>query len=192
MELDPGITQAARDYFNLKDDPKLTIFHEDARTFLNRRAFQTPEVEQYDAILMDTFTSSTIIPFQLTTVETAERLRRLLKPDGVLIVNTITSLYGPKSGVFHGIYKAFSNSFSTMMIFLVNAPDPRYAYALQNIILVAMGDTASTVSPTPDAKFSKLLANQWLEPFAPDPSVPAFTDAFAPVERYALVQHRNN
>ena len=192
VELDPGITQAARDYFNLKDDPKLTIFHEDARTFLNRRAFQTPEVEQYDAILMDTFTSSTIIPFQLTTVETAERLRRLLKPDGVLIVNTITSLYGPKSGVFHGIYKAFSNSFSTMMIFLVNAPDPRYAYALQNIILVAMGDTASTVSPTPDAKFSKLLANQWLEPFAPDPSVPAFTDAFAPVERYALVQHRNN
>ena len=187
VELDPGVTQAARDYFNLKDDERMKIFHEDARTFLNR-AFIDENFGQYDAIFMDTFSSSTVIPFQLTTVETAARLRKLLKPDGVLIVNIIASVYGPKSGVFHGIYKAFSNSFTTMMIFPVNAPDPNYAYALQNIILVAMGDTVSTVSPTPDAKFSNLLAHQWLKPFVPDPGVPAFTDSFAPVERYALVQ----
>ncbi|MBQ9419124.1 MAG: fused MFS/spermidine synthase [Synergistaceae bacterium] len=188
VELDPGVTQAARDYFDLKDDPRLTIFHEDARTFLNRNAFDENETGKYDAIFMDTFTSATVIPFQLTTVETAERLRRLLKPDGVLIVNIIASVYGPKAGVFHGIYKAFSNSFSTMMIFPANAPDPKYALALQNVILVAMGDTVSTVSPNPDARFLKLLSNQWLEPFTPDPKVPAFTDSFAPVERYALVQ----
>ena len=187
VELDPGVTQAARDYFDLKDDKRLKIFHEDARTFLNR-AFFDENSEQYDAIFMDTFTSPAIIPFQLTTAETAERLRKILKPDGVLIVNIIASVYGRKAGVFHGIYKAFSNSFTTMMIFPANAPGTRYAYALQNIILVAMGDTASTVSPTPDAKFSRLLAHQWLDPFTPDPSVPAFTDAFAPVERYALVQ----
>lgn len=187
VELDPGITQAARDYFYLKDDDRLKIFHEDARTFLNR-AFSDENFGQYDAIFMDTFTSATVIPFQLTTVETAARLRKLLKPDGALIVNIIASVYGPKSGVFHGIYKAFSNSFTTMMIFPANAPDPKYAYALQNIILVAMGNMASTVSPTPDAKFSNLLAHQWLEPFTPDSHVPAFTDSFAPVERYALIQ----
>ena len=187
VELDPGITQAARDYFYLKDDDRLKIFHEDARTFLNR-AFFDENFGQYDAIFMDTFTSATVIPFQLTTVETAARLRKLLKPDGTLIVNIIASVYGPKSGVFHGIYKAFSNSFTTMMIFPANAPDPKYAYALQNIILVAMGNTVSTVSPTPNSKFSNLLAHQWLEPFTPDSSVPAFTDSFAPVERYALIQ----
>lgn len=187
VELDPGVTQAARDYFNLKDDRRLKIFHEDARTFLNR-AYADDNLEQYDAVFMDTFSSATVIPFQLTTMETAERLRKLLKPDGVLIVNIIASVYGPKSGVFHGIYKAFSNSFSTMMIFPANAPQPRYAYALQNLILVAMGNTASTVSPTPEAKYLRLLSHQWLEPFTPDPSVPAFTDAFAPVERYALIQ----
>lgn len=187
VELDPGVTEAAREYFDLKDDDNMRIFHEDARTFLNRA--EHGRVEQYDAIFMDTFNSWTSIPFQMTTVETADRLRKFLKPDGVLIVNTIASLYGPKSGVFHGIYKAFSNSFSTMMIFLANAPDPIYAYALQNVILVAMGDTASTVSPAPDAKFSGLLSHQWLEPFVPDHNVPAFTDSFAPVERYTLVQH---
>ena len=190
VELDPGITQAARDYFNLKDDPRLKIFHEDARTFLNR-AFLNEDSEQYDAIFMDTFSSATVIPFQLTTVETAARLRKLLKPDGVLIVNTIASLYGPKSGVFHGIYKAFSTSFTTMMIFPVNASAHQYAYALQNIILVAMGDAASMVYTNPDAKYSELLAHQWLEPFVPDNSVPAFTDSFAPVEKYALLQQVN-
>ena len=189
VELDPGVTETAKKYFNLEESPNMRIFHEDARTFLNRA--KRDGFEQYDAIFMDTFSSWIVIPFQLTTTETAERLRELLKPDGTLIVNIIASVYGPKSGVFHGIYKAFSNSFSTMMVFPANAPDPKYAYALQNIILVAMGDTASQISPTPDAKYAGLLANQWLEPFVPDPNVPAFTDAFAPVERYALVQSMN-
>lgn len=187
VELDPGVTDAARKYFDLKDDDNMRIFHEDARTFLNRSEHGSDE--QYDAIFMDTFNSWTSIPFQVATVETAERLRKFLKPDGVLIVNIIASLYGPKSGVFHGIYKAFSGAFSTMMIFPANAPDPKYAYALQNIILVAMGDMASTVSPAPDAKFAGLLSHQWLEPFVPDHNVPAFTDSFAPVERYTLLQH---
>ena len=187
VELDPGVTDTARKYFFLQDNPNMRIFHEDARTFLNRAAHDGSE--KYDAIFMDTFSSWTVIPFQMTTIETAQHLRELLKPDGALIVNIIASVYGPKSGVFHGIYKAFANPFTTMMVFPVNAPDPRYAAALQNIILVCMGDTASTVSPAPDAKFAGLLSHQWLDPFVPDPKVPAFTDAFAPVERYALVQN---
>ena len=187
VELDPGITQAARDYFNLKDDQRLKIFHEDARTFLNQR-FHSENVEKYDAIFMDIFSSATVIPFQLTTVETAARLRNLLKPDGVLIVNIIASIYGSKSGVFHGIYKAFSNSFTTMMIFPAYASDPKYSHALQNIILVATPFAVPSVSPRPNTKYSNLLSHQWLEPFVPDNSVPAFTDSFAPVERYALVQ----
>ena len=124
----------------------------------------------------------------MTTVETASLLRELLKPDGVLIVNIIASVYGQKAGVFHGIYKAFSSAFSTMMIFPANAPDPKYARALQNIILVGAGDLSLSAPLTPDAKFSDLLSHQWLEPFTPDSVVPAFTDAFAPVERYTLLQ----
>ena len=184
VELDPGITDVARKYFALQDDPKLQIFHEDARTFLNRAGSE--KIEPYDAIFMDTFNSAIVIPFQLTTVEAGSRLRKLLKPDGVLVVNIISSVYGPKSGVFHGIYKAFSQSFGTMMIFPANAPDPKYAAALQNIMLVA-GDSVPEALASGD-KISALLSHQWLEPFSPDPVVPAFTDSFAPVERYALIQ----
>ena len=187
VEIDPGVTETARKYFNLEDNPNMRIFHEDARTFLNRAKHDG--LGEYDAIFMDTFSSWIVIPFQMTTVETAQHLRELLKPDGTLIVNIIASMYGPKSGVFHGIYKAFSNSFSTMMIFPANAPDPKYAMALQNIILIGMGNMPSSLNTTPNATFANLLSHQWLEPFVPDAKIPAFTDAFAPVERYALAQN---
>ncbi|MBQ6971304.1 MAG: fused MFS/spermidine synthase [Synergistaceae bacterium] len=184
VELDPGITETARKYFALSDNPNMRIFHEDARTFLNRA--EREKIEQYDAVFMDTFTSATVIPFQLTTVEAGRKLRSLLKPDGVLIVNIISSVYGAKSGVFHGIYKAFAQSFGTMMIFPANAPEKPYARALQNIMLIA-GDIVPSTGLSRD-KYAPLLSHQWLEPFAPDPVVPAFTDAYAPVERYALIQ----
>lgn len=184
VELDPGVTETARKYFYLEDNPNLTIYHEDARTFLNRAAYDG--IEPYDAIFMDTFNSATVIPFQLATIEAGAKLRSLLKPDGVLIVNIIASIYGQKSGVFHGIYKAFSQSFNMMMIFPVNASEAKYAYALQNIILVA-GEAVPN-APLSGDKYEYLLSHQWLDPFVPDSSVPAFSDGFAPVERYALMQ----
>lgn len=184
VELDPGVTEAARKYFFLKDDPNMTIYHEDARTFLNRA--MRDKIEPYDAVFMDTFNSWTSIPFQMTTVETAAKIREILKPDGVLIINIIASIYGPKSGVFQGIYKAFSKSFNTMMIFPVNAPGMKYSHALQNIILAASAGNISLNEP--DERYKPLLSHQWLDTFTPDPVVPAFTDAFAPVERYSLIQ----
>ncbi len=188
VELDPGVTEVAREYFYLKDSDNLRIFHEDARTFLNREGKYNPG--QYDAIFMDTFGSWIVIPFHMTTVETAMHLKELLKPGGVLIVNTISSVRGPKAGVFNGIYKAFQTAFPTMMIFPATAPDPRYAFSQQNIMLVAMADASlNNLAPvTSDSEFADLLSHQWLEPFVPDSHVPAFTDAFAPVEKYALMQ----
>ena len=189
VELDPGVTDVAKKFFYLKDDDNLRIFHEDARTFLNREGKYNPG--QYDAIFMDTFGSWIVIPFHMTTVETAAHLKELLKPGGVLIVNIIAAIHGPKSGVFQGIYKAFQTSFPTMMIFPATAPEPRYAAAQQNIMLVAMAN--SPVFPefmvfAENNKFGELLSHQWLEPFVPDKNIPAFTDAFAPVEKYALMQ----
>ena len=187
VELDPGITEAARLYFDLKDSPNLRIFHEDARTFVNRAARNG--TGPYDAVFMDVFGSWYSIPFQMTTVEAAMRLRNILAPDGVLIANVIAALHGPRSGVFHGLYAAFSRAFPRMMIFPASAPGAEYAYALQNLMLVCLrSDALPPVAAAPDAHFAPLLANQWLEPFTPDPRVPAFTDAFAPVERYALAQ----
>ena len=187
VELDPGITEASRRYFELKDSPDLRIFHEDARTFINRAA--RDGLGPYDAVFMDVFGSWYSIPFQMATLEAAYRIKNIMAPDGVLIANIISALHGPRSGVFHGIYAAFSRVFPRMMIFPASAPDARYVYAQQNLMLVALkSDVPPAVPSAPDDHFAGLLVHQWLEPFTPDPNVPAFTDAFAPVERYALVK----
>ena len=67
MEIDPGLTKLAKQYFNLTDNPRLTIFHEDGRTFLNRCE------KKYDAVFMDAYKSMLTIPYQLTTREAVRR-----------------------------------------------------------------------------------------------------------------------
>ena len=187
VELDPGITEAARRYFSIPEDPHLRIFHEDARAFLNRAARDPERRDSYDAVFMDVFGSWYSIPFHLTTVEAAQRMHDLLRPDGVLIVNVISSLQGPRSGVFHGIYAALESIFPRLLIFPASASDPRYALSLQNLMIVAFrSPELPAVPPVPDPAVVSLLEHQWLEGF--QALVPAFTDAFAPVERYALIQ----
>lgn len=185
VELDPGITEAARKYFDLKDNNNMRIFHEDARTFINKNNNLNNDLK-YDAVFMDVFNSWYSIPFHMTTVEAAAAIKKLMKPDGVLIMNVLTSLYGPRSGVFHGIYAAFAKSFPVMMIFPATAPEPRYVYSHQNIMLVALCSENPSVPPAPDVMTALLLANQWRGAFKPE--IEAFTDEFAPVERYSLVQ----
>ena len=189
VELDPGVTEAARKYFDLKDDPDMRIFHEDARTFINRNSISFNNISddlKYDAVFMDVFNSWYSIPFHVTTQEAAAGIKKLLKPDGLLIMNILTAIHGPRSKVFHGIYAAFAKSFPVLMIFPASAPEPRYAYSVQNIMLVALCSDNPQVPPAPNYSTAALLANQWRVPFTPE--IPAFTDQFAPVERYALVQ----
>jgi len=36
IEIDPMLTKLAKEYFNLKESPRLNIYHEDGRVFLNK------------------------------------------------------------------------------------------------------------------------------------------------------------
>jgi spermidine synthase len=57
VEIDPGLTRLAKKYFNLPDDPRLNIIHDDGRIFLNRTK------NRYDAVFMDAYKSLITIPF---------------------------------------------------------------------------------------------------------------------------------
>ncbi|GHV34336.1 hypothetical protein FACS1894187_04690 [Synergistales bacterium] len=191
VEIDPGITETARKYFYLRDNPNLTIYHEDARTFLNRAAEQ-PASGKYDAVFADVFGSWYSIPFHVTTVETAQRMYNLLPDDGVLISNVISAIDGPKSGVLRGIYAAVSQVFPQVMIFPAQRPEPQFAQLRQNVMIVALKRPASggdimeeTASSTQTPEITSMLTHLWSGPFSP--TVP-FTDAFAPVERLALME----
>jgi spermidine synthase len=177
VELDPGITDIAREYFYLSDRPGQAIYHEDARMFLNREAISSKG--KYDAIFEDVFGSSYNIPFHMTTVECMSRIRDLLSPDGVFVVNIISSI---DHNLFSGIYSSVSASFPTVMIFPATYPND--ASRRQNIMIVALAAKSSPEAVPESAHIESLLAHKWTRPFSP--KIAAFTDTFAPVEKYTI------
>jgi spermidine synthase len=79
VEIDSELSEIGRRFFDM-NNPRLHLYHEDARPFLRRSD------ARYDAISVDTYRQP-YIPFYLTTVEFFETARERLAPGGVLIVN---------------------------------------------------------------------------------------------------------
>ncbi len=79
VEIDPELSEIGREYFDM-NNPRLHLFHEDARPFLRRID------AEYDQISVDAYRQP-YIPFYLTTVEFFETVRDRLRPGGVLVVN---------------------------------------------------------------------------------------------------------
>jgi spermidine synthase len=79
VEIDGELSDIGREYFDM-NNPRLHLYHEDARPFLRR-------IEaRYDQISVDAYRQP-YIPFYLTTVEFFETVRDRLRPGGVLVVN---------------------------------------------------------------------------------------------------------
>lgn len=171
VELDPGMTALARTHFALKDNPRLRIIEEDARTYLQKTG------SVYDVILCDVFTSHYSIPFHMVTVEAIERMRSALAPNGVVLVNLLASPEGPSNRFYKALYATFETAFPEIQTYAVNDPADRHLW--QNIIL------AASIGPKPDgtndATLQKMLAHALPKPLE---HIPPFTDEFAPVDRY--------
>jgi predicted membrane-bound spermidine synthase len=79
VEIDGELSDIGREYFDM-NNPRLHLYHEDARPFLRRID------ADYDQISVDAYRQP-YIPFYLTTVEFFETVRDRLREGGVLIVN---------------------------------------------------------------------------------------------------------
>ena len=171
VELDPQVTQIARDYFRLKEDENLRSFNEDGRTFLNQNQ------EKYDAIVMDAFGSLFSVPFQLTTIEAVRKINSSLSDDGVVLVNLISAIEGDNSYFLQAEYKTYTEVFPNVALFRL-APG---GTGTQNLILVASKAPKMSFE-TQDAELAPLLKNRYTESIAMN--VPVLTDDLAPVEYY--------
>src|SRR5918999_743843 len=79
VEIDGELSEIGREYFDM-NNPRLHLYHEDARPFLRRID------ARYDVISVDAYRQP-YIPFYLTTVEFFETVRDRLRAGGVLVVN---------------------------------------------------------------------------------------------------------
>jgi spermidine synthase len=175
VEIDPGMTEIARKFFNLEADPRMNIIHQDGRIFLNQAA-----PNQYDAVLIDAFGSLFSIPFQLTTLEAVREINRVLKDDGIVIFNLGGAIKGDLSRFFQAEFKTYKQVFPQIHVFKINShyTDEQW----QNLIIVAVKSNKPSTYTSSDAEISRMLEHLYKNNFPLE--TPILTDDLAPVEYY--------
>ena len=179
VEIDPQVVKAARDYFNVSDDPRLRVSVDDGRAFLGGAG-------KYDIVVLDAY-SKTYVPFHLMTLEFFEALDEHLEPDGILVSNLISSLIGDTSDLLRAEYKTINLVFPQVYLFYTRTS---LMSQVQNIILIAakttnrqsIEDLTATAMEAPErsetlVKYSKTL----FESEVRTEDLPVLTDDYAPV-----------
>ncbi|MFH1207614.1 MAG: fused MFS/spermidine synthase [Patescibacteria group bacterium] len=172
VEIDPKLTELADTYFKLPDDSRLTTYHEDGRTYLNRTA------KKYDAFLGDAFRSLYSIPYQLTTIESVKKIYSILNPNGVAIINVASAITGTRGEFLRAEYHTFSDIFPQVYVLAVR--DPLTPDTPQNLILIALKSTEQPTWTSNNAELNDYLSRLYPNPVPLD--MPILTDNHAPVE----------
>lgn len=171
VEIDPGVTRIATEYFRLVPTDRMSIIHEDGRLFLNRSVG-----DQYDAVFMDAFGSLFSVPFHLTTIEAVRNVDRVLNDDGIVIFNLGSALRGPSSRFLLAELATYRSVFADVQVFKVN---PDYSDdRVQNLMIVACKTACHTDGPDDMG----LLSYRYTADLPSEESL--LTDDLAPVEYY--------
>jgi len=177
VEIDGQLVDVAKEHFGFRDDPRMSLYLEDGRTFLNRA--EGP----YDAIFMDAFKSEATVPYQLTTVESWQHAYDLLNDDGVLVMNVVASPTDERAEFFHALMASISEVFPTVEAYAVQGADE--AGALMNTSIIASKDPNLDLAAAIERVSAEKAARHIV-----DYSVPAgtrtLTDDFAPVDQYLM------
>jgi spermidine synthase len=83
-EIDPVVTEVAKEHLGLRPGPRMSIHHNDARRVL--ADLQTEKT--FEIIAGDAFNDAAV-PFHLTTDEFNQTIARHLAPDGLYLVNVV-------------------------------------------------------------------------------------------------------
>jgi predicted membrane-bound spermidine synthase len=171
VEINPAVVPVARRFFDL-DPSAFNLTIGDGRWFVNQAA------SRYDAVLLDAFVGDSV-PSHLMSRETFAAIARILKPDGVLVINTFVDFDSP--GDFLGA--------SLMKTLRAVFPDVRaHGVRGSNMLFVASLRTPLTVLAPPD--FSEVHADALAEVrlafttlWEPDPGAGiVLTDDFNPTD----------
>src|SRR5215467_7027591 len=80
VEIDPGVINAAKTWFSVKETERMRVIGSDGRVFLNRNR------NLYDVALIDAYIGGSV-PFHLMTQEFYTLLKRRLAPGGAAVFN---------------------------------------------------------------------------------------------------------
>ena len=129
VEIDPEVVRVAREYFFLRDDPRLEVYVADGRAFLG-------DAGTYDLIVLDAY-SKTYVPFHLMTLEFFEALAEHLNPGGVVVSNLIGSIIGDTSDLLMAEVRTVEEVLPNVYLFTTRS---RSTSHVQNISLLATAE----------------------------------------------------
>ncbi|HXG45999.1 MAG TPA: fused MFS/spermidine synthase [Methylomirabilota bacterium] len=171
VEINPDVVPLAEKYFDL-DVSRVNLTIADGRLFVRQCR------KHYDAVLLDAFLGDSN-PSHLMTREAFADVRRVLRPDGVLVINTFADLDSRHDFFGASLYKTLTNVFASVRI---------HAAQHGNTLYVASPDPALTLRHPPDfANVHSAAVAQVREAFnnLREPNLAhgrVLTDDFNPVE----------
>ncbi|MCU0653353.1 MAG: fused MFS/spermidine synthase [Candidatus Pacebacteria bacterium] len=174
VEIDPKLTEISRQYFDLRDNRRMSIYHEDGRVFLNRNK------KIYDVVYIDTF-SSMSIPFQMATREAALKVYGSLGESGAAMMNIVSAANGDRGKILRSLYATYRDVFPQVYVFSVKGED---LPEVSNYMLVALKSRTPPQWTNPDFELNKYLQTRMDQKLEND--VPALTDDRAPMEQYVM------
>lgn len=162
VEIDGGLVNIAKQYFDFKQPPNLEVIVADGRQYLNTND------KKYSLIFLDAF-SSVEPPFQLFTKQAAEKARNSLASTGSIAINVISAVEGQEAQMLRSIISTYSKVFSSVEVYQADLGTSNAQR--QNLIVVAGAKSLQT------SIGSYRLSLDNLAPGA------VLSDDFAPVER---------
>ncbi len=131
VEINPAVVPVAQKFFGF-EPAKVNITIDDARHFLNRCT------KNYDAVALDAFLGDSS-PSHLMTREAFESIHRVLRPGGVLVINSFTeldeghdyfanSLSKTLKAVFKGV-RMHTEGRGAIFFAAMDRPDPQFLHA---------------------------------------------------------------
>ncbi|MBE3583340.1 MAG: fused MFS/spermidine synthase [Limnochordaceae bacterium] len=137
-EIDPEVVAIARRYFQLPNDPRLHVYVQDGRLFVQQQAARIAagQLPTYDLAVVDAYFADAI-PYHLTTEEFLRSLKATLSPRGIVVSNIIGALAGPHSQLLRAITRTFAAVFPHVYLFPVGGWMGPMDWEERNVILVA-------------------------------------------------------
>lgn len=169
VELDPVVTQLARQYMGLNAIPNLQVITADGREYLETSA------QRYDLIVVDAYRTE-LIPFYLATQEFFSLMHAHLNPGGAIALNVervpgndqlVQAIAGTVATEFPQVWVWPALHFNELVVGLSD----RIAVTSLAQRLAALPENVSVLEPL-------VVAQAFVAPPSPDP----LTDDRAPVE----------
>lgn len=182
VEIDPEITGVVKTYLGISQKTKIHSVNEDGRWFVMNCKTQG----SYDFIFGDAFNDLSI-PYHLTTKEFAVQLKRLLKPDGLLLANVIDSF---QKGAFMPSYiRTLEEVFGKGDVHLLTLSSDYDRMGISTYVVVAspkrlnMDDFVKTVKGNGKKEMtSHVMPQDRLQQYLKERTSVILTDDYVPVD----------